>query len=35
MSPFTLAASAEMLYLDLPLPERVSRLHERGFAVEL
>lgn len=30
-----LAASAEMLYLELPLLERVSRLHERGFAVEL
>jgi hydroxypyruvate isomerase len=30
-----LAASAEMLYLELPLQDRVSRLHERGFAVEL
>jgi len=30
-----LAASAEMLYLELPLYDRVSRLHQRGFAVEL
>ena len=30
-----LAASAEMLYLELPLHDRVSRLHERGFAAEL
>ncbi len=30
-----LAASAEMLYLELPLHDRVSRLHQRGFAVEL
>lgn len=30
-----LSACAEMLYLELPLHERVSRLHERGFAVEL
>ncbi|GAB3757055.1 hydroxypyruvate isomerase family protein [Zhihengliuella somnathii] len=32
---FTLAACAEMLYLDLPVAERVRRLHERGFAVEI
>lgn len=30
-----LAASAEMLYLELPLLDRVTRLHEHGFAVEL
>lgn len=32
---FTLAACAEMLYLDLPVAERVRRIHERGFAVEI
>lgn len=32
---FTLAVSAEMVYLDLPFTERVSRLHEQGFAVEI
>ncbi|WP_216363448.1 hypothetical protein [Subtercola boreus] len=32
---FRLAASAEMLYLDLPFAERVSRLHQRGFEVEI
>ncbi|RFA07386.1 hydroxypyruvate isomerase [Subtercola boreus] len=32
---FRLAASAEMLYLDLPFTERVSRLHQRGFEVEI
>ena len=32
---FTLAVSAEMVYLDLPVRERVVRLHERGFAVEI
>lgn len=32
---FRLAASAEMLYLDLPFTERVSRIHERGFEVEI
>lgn len=34
-SPFTLAASAEMLYRDLPMAERIRRLHEAGFAVEI
>ena len=34
-SPFTLAVSAEMVHLDLPFTERVSRLHEQGFAVEI
>ena len=32
---FTLAVSAEMVYLDLPVRERVVRLHELGFAVEI
>ncbi len=33
--PFTLAVSAEMVYRDLPVPERIRRLHEAGFAVEI
>ncbi|HMT90296.1 MAG TPA: TIM barrel protein [Dermatophilaceae bacterium] len=32
---FTLAASSEMLYLDLPHLDRVRRIHEQGFAVEI
>jgi len=32
---FTLAASAEMLYLDLPLLDRVKRITERGLQVEI
>ena len=32
---FTLAVSAEMVYLELPFRERVARLHELGFAVEI
>jgi hydroxypyruvate isomerase len=32
---FTLAVSAEMVHLDLPLVERVARLHAQGFAVEI
>jgi hydroxypyruvate isomerase len=32
---FTLAASSEMLFLDLPHLERVRRIHELGFAVEI
>ena len=35
MSQFTLAASAEMLYLDLPFAERVQRISERGLQVEI
>lgn len=35
MSAFTLAASAEMLFTDLPFVERVERIHERGFQVEI
>ena len=34
-TPFVLAASAEMLFLDLPFVDRVRRLHERGFLVEI
>lgn len=32
---FTLAVSAEMVHQDLPILERVARLHEQGFAVEI
>lgn len=32
---FTLAACAEMLFRTLPFAERVRRIHERGFAVEI
>ncbi len=32
---FQLAASAEMLFLDLPFVDRVRMLHERGFLVEI
>jgi hydroxypyruvate isomerase len=32
---FRLAASAEMLFRDLPFVERVRRIHDRGFEVEL
>lgn len=32
---FTLAVCAEMVYTDLPFEERVSRIHDLGFAVEL
>ena len=32
---FTLAVSAEMVFLDLPLVERVRRIHDAGFAVEI
>ena len=35
MSPFTLAASAEMLYLDLPFVDRVTRITDRGLQVEI
>ena len=35
MSRFRLAASAEMLFLDLPLAERARRLHDQGFEVEI
>lgn len=32
---FTLAVCAEMVYTELPLLERVQRIHERGFAAEI
>jgi hydroxypyruvate isomerase len=32
---FTLAVCAEMVHLDLPIRDRVVRLHEQGFAVEI
>ena len=32
---FVLAACAEMLYRDLPLVDRVRRIHDLGFAVEI
>jgi len=32
---FTLAVSAEMVFLDLPPVERVERIHDAGFAVEI
>lgn len=35
MNFFKLAASAEMLYLDLPFAKRVERIHEKGFLVEI
>jgi hydroxypyruvate isomerase len=35
MTGFTLAASAEMLFLDRPHLDRVRRIHELGFAVEI
>jgi hydroxypyruvate isomerase len=35
MSAFTLAVSAEMVYTELPFLDRVRRIHERGFAVEI
>jgi hydroxypyruvate isomerase len=33
--PFTLAVSSEMVFLSLPPVERVRRLHELGFQVEI
>jgi len=35
VSPFRLAASAEMVFLDLPFGERVGRIAELGFEVEI
>lgn len=35
MTPFKLAASAEMLFLDLPFAERVKQIHDAGFLVEI
>lgn len=33
--PFTLGVCSEMVFLDLPVVERVRRIHELGFAVEI
>lgn len=35
MTSFTLAASAEMLYLESPFVERVEKIHARGLQVEI
>ncbi|MDI9972655.1 TIM barrel protein [Rhodococcus sp. NM-2] len=35
MATYTLAASAEMIYLDLPFLDRVHRIAERGLQVEI
>ena len=32
---FTLAVCSEMVFTDLPLLERVRRIHDAGFAVEI
>ena len=34
-SPFTLAVSSEMVFRSLPVAERIRRIHELGFAVEI
>ncbi|MDN5797485.1 MAG: TIM barrel protein [Intrasporangium sp.] len=34
-TPFTLAVSSEMVFLDLPVAERIRRIHELGFQVEI
>src|SRR3954466_1648303 len=34
-TPFTLAVSAEMVFLELPVIERIRRIHELGFQVEI
>ena len=34
-SPFTLAVSSEMVFQDLPVVERVRRIHALGFEVEI
>lgn len=34
-SPFTLAASAEMLFVDRPVADRIRAVHDAGFAVEI
>lgn len=34
-SPFTLAICSEMVFTDLPLVERVERIHALGFAAEI
>jgi len=34
-TPFKLAISAEMVFLDLPFTERVKRIHALGFSAEI
>jgi hydroxypyruvate isomerase len=34
-SPFTLAVSSEMVFLDLPVVDRIRRIHDLGFLVEI
>lgn len=34
-SPFTLSVCAEMVFTDRPIRERVARIHDLGFAVEI
>lgn len=34
-SPFTLAVCSEMVFQDVPVVERIRRIHERGFQVEI
>ncbi len=34
-SPFLLAASAEMLFVDRPVADRVRAIHDAGLAVEI
>jgi hydroxypyruvate isomerase len=34
-SPFTLAVSSEMVFIDVPIVDRIRRIHELGFAVEI
>src|SRR4051812_43073583 len=34
-TPFTLAVSAEMVFLEFPVVERIRRIHELGFQVEI
>ena len=34
-SPFVLAVCAEMVFTDLPIVERVRRIHHAGFAAEI
>ncbi len=35
MTDFELAVSSEMVFTDLPILDRVRRIHELGFAVEI
>lgn len=35
MSDYSLSVSAEMVFLDLPFIERVQRIHQLGFGVEI